>query len=142
LSKEQYYKKIHFNRIIKGEKEKEEVSDIIVKESFLSVILNKEKVITLKCSPEDYDYLGIGFLYTSGILQKKEDINSIVVDEEKKMIKIKAKNIYSFLESSWRDGLIPRKSNIVDEKLISKLLLVKSFLKIESGIIFSLMHVM
>jgi FdhD protein len=127
---------------MKGEKEKGEISDIIVQESFLSVILNKEKVITLKCSPEDYDYLGIGFLYTSGILQKKEDISSIVVDEEQKMIKIKAKNIYSHLESSWRDGLIPRKPNIIDEKLISKLLLVKSFLKIESGIIFSLMYAM
>ncbi|GAI01086.1 unnamed protein product, partial [marine sediment metagenome] len=96
MPKEQSYKKIHFTRIIKGEKEKEEISDIIVQESFLSVILNKEKVITLKCSPEDYDYLGIGFLYTSGILQKKEDINSIMVDEEQKMIKIKAKILYRF----------------------------------------------
>jgi len=142
LSKEQSYKKIHFTRIMRGEKEKEEVSDIIVQESFLSVVLNKEKVITLKCSPEDYDYLGIGFLYTSGILQKKEDINSIVVDEEQKMIKIKVKNIYSHLESSWRDGLISRRSNRIDEKLISELLLVKHFLKVESGIIFSLMHAM
>jgi len=126
---------------MKGEKEKEEISDIIVQESFLSIILNKEKVITLKCSPEDYDYLGIGFLYTSGILQKKEDISSIIVDKEQKTIKIKAKNIYSPLEGSLRDSLIPRRSNI-EEKLISKLLLVKSFLKIESGIIFSLMYAM
>jgi len=126
---------------VKRKKEKEEISDIIVQESFLSVILNKEKVITLKCSPENYDYLGIGFLYTSGILQKKEDISSIVVDEEQKTIKIKAKNIYSLLEGSLRNSLVPRRSNI-DEKLISKLLLVKRILKVESGIIFSLMHTM
>jgi len=127
---------------MRGEKEKEEISDVIVQESFLSVILNKEKVITLKCSPEDYDYLGIGFLYTSGILQKKEDINSVIVDEEQNIIKIKAKNTYPHLEGSWSDGLIPRKSNIVNEKLISKLSLVKHLLTIESGIIFSLMTAM
>ena len=139
MPKEQSYKKIHLTRIVKGKKEKEEISDIIVQESFLSVILNKEKVMTLKCSPENYDYLGIGFLYTSGILKKKEDISSIVVDEEQKTIKIKAKNIYSPLEGSLRDSLVPRRSNI-DEKLISKLLPVKCILKTKSSIIFSLMH--
>lgn len=139
---EQSYKEIRLTRIMKEKKEKEEISDIIVQESFLSIILNEEKLITLKCTPENYDYLGIGFLYTSGILQKKEDIDSVVVNEEQNTIKIKAKNIYSPLEGSLRDSLIPRRSNIVDEKLISKLLLVKRFLKVESGIIFSLMHTM
>ncbi len=95
---------------MKEKKEKEEISDIIVRESFLSIILNEEKLITLKCSPENYDYLGIGFLYTSSILQKKEDIDSVVVDEEQNTIKIKAKNIYSPLKGSLRDSLIPRRS--------------------------------
>jgi len=139
LPKEQSYKKIHLTRIVKGKKEKEEISDIIVQESFLSIILNEEKLISLKCSPENYDYLGMGFLYTSGILKKKEDVSSIVVDEEQKTIKIKAKNIYSLLEGSLRDRLIPRRSNI-EEKLISKLLPVKRFLKVKSGIIFTLMR--
>jgi len=141
LPKEQSYEKIHLTRIIKGKKEKEEVSDIVVQESFLSIILNDEKLITLKCSPENYDYLGIGFLYTSGILKKKEDISSVVIDEEQKTIKIKAKNIYSPLEGFLKDSLIPRRSNI-EEKLINKLLPVKCFLKVKGGIISTLMRTM
>jgi len=141
LSGKRNCEEIHLARIMKGEKAKEEISDIVAKESFLSIILNEEKLISLKCSPENYDYLGIGFLYTSGILKKKEDISSIVVDEEQKTIKIKAKNIYSLLEGSLRDSVVPRRSNI-DEKLISKLLPKKCILKVKSNIIFSLMQAM
>jgi len=140
LKRKLKYKEISLIRVKNNKKE--EVSDIIVRESKLTIFLNEKKLVTLKGSPENYDYLGIGFLYTSGILQKKEDIDSVVVNEEQNTIKIKAKNIYSPLEGSLRDSLIPRRSNIVDEKLISKLLLVKRFLKVESGIIFSLMHTM
>lgn len=141
MSGERNCGEIHFARIVKGKKAKEEISDIVAKESFLSIILNEEKLISLKCSPENYDYLGIGFLYTSGILKKKEDISSIVVDEEQKTIKIKAKNIYSLLEGSLGDSVVPRRSNI-DEKLISKLLPKKCILKVKSNIIFSLMQAM
>jgi len=133
------YKKVDIIRI--KNKEREEISDIVVRESKLAIFLNEKKLVTLKGSPENYDYLGIGFLYTSGILQKKEDISSIIVDKEQKTIKIKAKNIYSPLEGSLRDSLIPRRSNI-EEKLISKLLPVKCFLKVKIGIIFTLMRTM
>lgn len=133
------YKKVDIIRIKNNERE--EISDIVVRESKLAIFLNEKKLVTLKGSPENYDYLGIGFLYTSGILQKKEDISSIVVDKEQKTIKIKAKNIYSPLEGSLRDSLIPRRSNI-EEKLISRLLPIKCFLKIKSGIIFTLMRTM
>ncbi len=141
MSGKRNWEEIHLARIMKGKKTKEEISDIVAKESFLSIILNEEKLISLKCSPENYDYLGIGFLYTSGILKKKEDIFSIVVDEEQKTIKIKAKNIYSPLGSSLKDNVVPPRSNI-DEKLISKLLPKKCILKVKSNIIFSLMQAM
>jgi FdhD protein len=133
------YRKVEIIRIKNNKRE--EISDIVVRESKLAIFLNGKKLVTLKGSPENYDYLGIGFLYTSGILQKKEDISSMVVDEEQKMFKVKAKNIYSPLESSLRDSLIPRRSNI-EEKLISKLLPAKCFFKVKGGVIFRLMRTM
>ncbi|GAI14810.1 unnamed protein product, partial [marine sediment metagenome] len=45
MPKEQNYKEIRLTRIMKEKKEKEEISDIIVRESFLSIILNEEKLI-------------------------------------------------------------------------------------------------
>jgi len=139
LKKNLKYKKIEIVRI--KDNEKDEISDMVVRESNIVIFLNGKKLVTLKGSPENYDYLGIGFLYTSGILEKKGDISSVVVDEKQKLIKIEAKNIYSPLEDSLRDNLIPRRANI-EEELISKLLPVKCFLKIKGEIIFSLMHTM
>lgn len=139
MKKNLKYKKIEITRIKNNEKE--EISDIVVRESNFAIFLNGKKLVTLKGTPENYDYLGIGFLYTSGILQKKEDISSVVVDEKQKSVKIKAKNIYSPLEDSLRDSLIPRRANI-EEKLISKLLPVKCFLKVKGEMIFTLMNAM
>ena len=139
MKKDLKYKKVDINRVKNNERE--EISDIVVRESNLAIFLNGKKLVTLKGSPENYDYLGIGFLYTSGILQKKEDISSIVVDKEEKTIRIKAKNIYSPLEGSLRNSLIPRRSNI-EEKLLSKLLPIKCFFKVKGGIIFTLMRTM
>jgi len=50
---------------IKGKK-KEEISDLVARETTFTILLNKKKLVTLNCSPEKYKYLGLGFLYTSG----------------------------------------------------------------------------
>ena len=55
---------------VRGNK-KEKVSDLVVRETAFTILLNKKKLVTLNCSPEKYKFLGLGFLYTSGILQKK-----------------------------------------------------------------------
>ena len=77
---------------IKGNK-REEISDLIAKETTFSILLNNKKLVTLNCSPEKYEYLGLGFLYTSGILQKKEDIISLDINEKQGLMDIKIKGI-------------------------------------------------
>ena len=72
--------KVNLTRI-KGNK-REEISDLVARETTFTILLNKKKLVTLNCSPEKYKYLGLGFLYTSGILQKKEDIISLDINEK------------------------------------------------------------
>lgn len=77
---------------IKGNKI-EEISDLVAKEITFTILLNKKKLVTLNCSPEKYKYLGLGFLYTSGILQKKEDIISLDINEKQGLMNIKIKGV-------------------------------------------------
>lgn len=73
---------------IEGNK-REEISDLVAKETTFTILLNKKKLVTLNCSPEKYKFLGLGFLYTSGILQKKEDIISLDINEKQGLMDIK-----------------------------------------------------
>lgn len=75
---------------IKGNK-REEISDLVARETTFTILLNKKKLVTLNCSPEKYKFLGLGFLYTSGILQKKEDIISLDINEKQGLMDIKIK---------------------------------------------------
>ncbi len=75
---------------IKGNKI-EEISDLVAREITFTILLNKKKLVTLNCSPEKYKYLGLGFLYTSGILQKKENIISLDINEKQGLMDIKIK---------------------------------------------------
>ena len=77
---------------IKGNK-REEISDLVARETTFTILLNKKKLVTLNCSPEKYKYLGLGFLYTSGILQKKEDIVSLDINKKQGLMDVKIKGI-------------------------------------------------
>ena len=105
--------------------QREEVSDFIIRESRLNIILNNKKIVNLKCSSGNEDYLGIGFLYTSGFLEKKEDIDSVVVKEED-IVKIIAKNILPVQEDFVKDHLISQSANkeisMVKYKILFKLM--------------------
>lgn len=59
----------------------EHLEDTVVTESFLTIMLNGEELVTLLCSPQHLDYLAIGFLASEGLIQGKEDIKKISVDE-------------------------------------------------------------
>jgi FdhD protein len=40
--------------------------DIVVREFPLTIVLNNEEPVTLLCSPENLDYLAVGFLFVRG----------------------------------------------------------------------------
>jgi FdhD protein len=77
---------------IKGNK-REEISDLVARETTFTISLNKKKLVTLNCTPEKYKFLGLGFLYTSGVLQKKEDIISFDINEKQGLMDVKIKGV-------------------------------------------------
>lgn len=67
-----------------GQRETLEVS--VVQEKPLTLFLNHVEMVTMICSPGGYEELGIGFLISEGIVQKRSDITSISCREEEGLL--------------------------------------------------------
>jgi len=67
---------------------KNEVDSIVVSEFPLTVILDNQELVTLLCSPTNLEYLAIGFLFTAGFINGKEEIKKITVDEQRGVVRI------------------------------------------------------
>ena len=92
--------------LIKITKDKEEkVSDLVAREVPFSIFLNGTKIVTLQCTPENYRYLGVGFLYASGFIQKKENIQSIKIDDKQNLMNLKLKNASFIPEDTMKSSL-------------------------------------
>jgi len=125
---------------IKGNK-REEISDLIAREITFTILLNKKKLVTLNCSPEKYKYLGLGFLYTSGILQKKEDIISLDINEKQNLMDIKIKGVSLSSEDIINSNLwigSYQQPEEQEEDIVS----IDSSLKISSSLVYSLISEM
>lgn len=86
-------KGIMVNIIRIKENKKEKILDLVARETTFTILLNKKKLVTLNCTPEKYKYLGLGFLYTSGILRKKEDIVSLEINKKQGLMDIRIEGI-------------------------------------------------
>lgn len=95
--------KINLTKINKDKKE--EIHDLVAREVPFSVFLNRKKIVTLNCTPVNYKYLGLGFLFTSGILQKKEEIESIKINNEQGLISIEVKGVSFSSEDILKNNL-------------------------------------
>ena len=67
---------------------KDDIEDIVTKELPLTIILNNQELITLLCSPMDLEYLAIGFLSSEGLLKSKDDIEKIIVDDQRGVVRV------------------------------------------------------
>lgn len=125
---------------IKGNK-REEISDLVARETTFTVLLNKKKLVILNCSPEKYKFLGLGFLYTSGILQKKEDIISLDVNEKQGLMDIKIKGV-SLSSKNIINSHLWIKSYQQSEEQEETPLSIDTSLKICSNLVYSLISEM
>jgi len=125
---------------IKGNK-KEEISDLVARETTFTILLNKKKLVTLNCSPEKYKYLGLGFLYTSGILQKKEDIISLDINEKQGLMDIEIEGLSLSSEDIINSNLWIRSYQQPEEQGKTPLSIDTS-LKISSSLVYSLISEM
>jgi FdhD protein len=67
-------------------KGKRGIEEIVVTEAQLTIVVNKKRLITLPCSPNDLQFLAIGFLFSKGIIESKEEITKIELDDRKPIV--------------------------------------------------------
>lgn len=62
--------------------------ETIARECPLTVVLNNQEMVTLLCSPQDPKYLAVGFLLSEGLLDSREDVTRITVDERGDVVRV------------------------------------------------------
>lgn len=68
------------------EKGKRKIDETVVTEAQLTIVVNTQKLVTLPCSPNDLQFLAIGFLFSKDILKSKEEITKIDLDDRKSIV--------------------------------------------------------
>jgi FdhD protein len=79
--------RITIQRITQQGREKS-AEDLVTKERPLSIVLNNRELITLLCSPLEFDCLAVGFLTSEGLIRGKDEIKKITVDDKKRIVRI------------------------------------------------------
>jgi FdhD protein len=79
------------------EKGKDKIVDVVVTEFSLTITLDNREVATLLCSPTNLEYLAVGFLFSEGLIEGKDDIKEIEVDDEGGMVRLETKEDKGFL---------------------------------------------
>lgn len=64
------------------------VETLVARELPLTIILNDEELVTLLCSPEDLESLAVGFLWSEGLINSKDDIQRITVDDRRGVVRV------------------------------------------------------
>ncbi len=82
----------------------EEVSDLMINETSLAIVINGEIIKELLCSPAELDELTLGYLKTQGMISKISDVESINLSIEQDMfvadVKLKDVKFGNKLEQS------------------------------------------
>jgi FdhD protein len=64
------------------------IEEVVAREFPVTLILNDQELVTLLCSPADLKYLAVGFLYSEGLLESKDEIKKILVDDERGVVRV------------------------------------------------------
>jgi len=67
---------------------------LIISESAVKLVLNKEQLVTFICSPVELGYLATGYLYYLGRINSKNDIDTITVDPTTSTISVQTSNSF------------------------------------------------
>ncbi len=80
---------INILRISSEEKDTEK--DLIIKEVSFTILVNRQELITLLCSPQKLEFLAVGFLLSEGLVRNKNEIKDIRLDREREIYYINVK---------------------------------------------------
>jgi len=64
------------------------VEETVASEFPLTIILNDQELVTLLCSPEDLRYLTVGFLVSEGLVNSKDEIKKVTVDDRRGVVRL------------------------------------------------------
>ena len=78
------------------EEGRESIEDNVVREYPITIILNNEELVTMLCSPKNLDYLAAGFLFSEGLLESKDEIKNVLVDENRGIVRVNTKEEKDF----------------------------------------------
>lgn len=70
------------------EEGKTETEDTVTRELPLTIILNNRELVTMLCSPTNLDYLAIGFLSSEGLINSKDEIKKLIVDDRRGVVRV------------------------------------------------------
>jgi FdhD protein len=73
------------------EESRSNIEDVVAREFPLTIILNNQELVTLLCSPKDLNYLAIGFLFSEGFLESKDEISKIIVDDQRGVVRVETR---------------------------------------------------
>lgn len=84
-----YIKQVEIERII--ENKRSLIKDQVITEFPFTINVNGCPLVTLLCTPENLDYLALGYLESEGFIQDQDNIQSINYDQEKGTINLDLK---------------------------------------------------
>jgi FdhD protein len=67
------------------------IEDVVVREFPLTIILDNQELVTLLCSPAKLKYLTVGFLFSEGLLENKDEIKNILVDDVRGVVRVETR---------------------------------------------------
>jgi len=78
------------------EEGRENIEDVVVREFPITIVLNNEELVTMLCSPKNLDHLAVGFLFSEGLLESKDEIKNVLVDENRGIVRVNTKEDKDF----------------------------------------------
>ena len=120
-----------------------EVADQVASEIGFTLNVNQKQVVTLLCTPTELDAMAIGFLLSEGILDKRESLLELHVDEESFTVSLTLKDLPDDIDTTFNKKTITsgcgRGITYTDASSLKKLPANRSLTRISPGEIKSLM---
>lgn len=70
------------------EKGRSRIKDLVTREIPLTIILNNRELVTLLCWPTDLKYLAIGFLASEGLVNGRDEIEKVTIDDKRGLVRV------------------------------------------------------
>jgi len=64
------------------------VEDTVVGEFPMTLILNDQELVTLLCTPSDLQYLAVGFLFSEGFIESKDEIRQVTANQGTGVVRV------------------------------------------------------